>query len=497
VQRSRQELQTATTLIIMSQRDLNRISRQIIELENSRAEKKFSLQAIWQIPDEIWTSIFGYSTGTMDRAPRMETSRIREEVQWYGALVISAVCRRWRKVAMACPRIWTKVLVVSGRFKSSTFPRAQHYLSLCKGMHKTLIIDGATHVEEGHTRSLRGMWNKWRPIKRIVCILEEDGHNRGITDILKRLPLTEGIWLLRAAPDPALRIRIPHDAQYLISIPTSFGTRLEELLTESVKVSWNSPGNQALESSIKLHSYTVDWNTVHSMWPIDLFCPFSTSTLSNLRIRTTPQVTVHPFPSQPVRLIKVQELHATLKYLFENIAHRFLLPVLASITILDAANVSWEQYEEFKPWLSHTKIKSITCETMAEAGPLPTLILDIHSLSSLELQGATVSTVLSSLVSSGGENGDLPSLRKLTISSYCGDGAPILSFLHWWKGQGQAMQYLRTLDVIILADECPGLSLDLRKEIISLAQRMDRCESSSLPNLTRFTDVTAGKKCLS
>jgi F-box-like len=504
VEQRQQELQTATTLTIMAQMDVARIIRQIRELENSKAEKNFCLQAIWQVPDDIWRSIFEYSTGTMDKGPRIETSKIREEAQWYGALVISAVCRRWRKIAMACPRIWTKILVVKGQFKESTFPRIQHYLDLCEGMHKTLLIDGAPQcLDHEHVLLLLEMRNKWKPLTRIICILENDGHNRGTTNILQLLPPTKRIWLLRAVPDPLWRA--PLDHLYHVSIPASFGTTLEELLTESVQVRWGSSPT----SMIQLRSYTMDWKSVHSMWPIDLFCPFSISTLSTLRIRTTPRVTLHAFPKQHVRLANVQELHASLKYLFGEIAHRFILPVLASITILDAANVTWEQYEEFRPWLSHTKIKSMTCETMVEVGPLPKLILDLESISSLELQGATVTLVLPSLVSSArgventlafttscGDNGALPSLKKLTIASYGGDGAPILSFLHWWKQQGQDAD-LRTLDVIIPADECPGLSLDVRKEIISVAQHMDRCESLSLPSFTRFTHLMEGKKCLS
>lgn len=471
------------------------IDQQILQLRNAAIRKKFMLQAIWRVPDDIWTSVFAYATGTTIGETGRDNGWLRNEANWPGALVISLVCRRWRAVATACSKLWSNIVIVRGEFEKTAISRINHYLTLARNVGKTLLIDTSkltgSYLSDLCSLGLSLEWPDYN-LDRIVCILGNRGSSDATTRLLRLLPAATSLWVLGAS-DKQSRAVIPGGigTHYPLEIPKRLIGGLKHLVTQSAKIAW---GSELLGA--QLLSYTVDHPPVNYVSPIDVFAPDSIPTMMELHIRTAQEMGHNPVLAERVTLPRVTNLHTSISYLFGHISRRFNLPALVNLTIVDAGDAVIKDYEAIKQWISSTHIKSLVCESMGNIGPLYSLITDIDALTSLELQGETVVPVLSSLASRCSDEAAeiLPSLTHLTIASYSGGGAPILSFLEAWKGQGKSSPHLRTLNVTVFADECPGLSLEVRKAIISLAERRGRCESSSLPSLIRLTHRTAGKK---
>jgi len=365
---------------------------------------------------------------------------------------MAGVCRRWRSIALSCPRFWRRVLApasvmrYSNRKSYTTKKGIDHFrrgLQLCNGVNLDLTIPfqftfppdvDITTLEVQRLNILHAR-QTWPPV----------------------LPSPKHLWLGQHPTNEAEVIEIPLSVLSNTSHITSFG----------ISPTFASPISTVTHLVLCGRHSTLPLNALLCSLPRLVILDAKYATLSNAPVINPPQPNIH----SQLRTFGVGG--TGLAFLEQALVEGLQLPKLC---LFEIANVSSEHLASEYPSIRTHMGKHIThlgifgpCGVDGEA--LHTFIDIFPHLDTLSLHDAMTEPALQALCRAANSDGDdgglkcsMPkTVQSVIICDYQWDGAAIHQQLH----EIHASLASSGESIKIVFQDCLNIRPDIRKELCS------------------------------
>jgi len=366
---------------------------------------------------------------------------------------MAGVCRRWRNIALSCPRLWRRVLApasvtrYSNRKPYTTKKGIDHFrrgLQLCKGVNLELTIpdwftfppDVDITTLEVQRLSILNARRTWPPV----------------------LPSPKHLWL---GQDPIY-------SEVSWEIPLSFLSNTSHITSFCISPTFASPISTVTHLVLCGGHSALPINALLCSLPQLAILDAKYARLSNAPVINPPQPNIH----SQLRTFGVDG--TGLAFLEQALVEGLRLPKLR---LFEIANIGSEhlgsEYPSIRTHMSrHITHLGIfgTCDVDGEA--LHTFIDIFPHLDTLSLHDAMIEPALQALcraVDSDGDDGGLKcsmpkTVQSLIICDYQGDGAAIHQQLH----EIHASPAPSGESIKVVFQDCLNIRPDIRKELCSL-----------------------------
>jgi len=364
---------------------------------------------------------------------------------------MAGVCRRWRNIALSCPRLWRRILAPASVIFFKPCPRIvergiDHFrrgLQLCKGVNLELTIpedftfppDVDITTLEVQRLSILFASQPWPPV----------------------LPSPKHLWLGEDPTEEEISWEIPLPVLSNTSRITGFG----------ISPTFASPISTVTHLVLSGRHSTLPINTLLCSLPRLVILDAKYARISNAPVINPPQPNIH----SQLRTFGVDG--TGLAFLEQALVEGLQLPKLH---LFEIATVSSKhlasEYPSIRPHMS----KHIThlgifgaCDEDGEA--LHTFIDIFPHLDTLSLHDAMTEPTLQALCRAANNDGDdgglkcsMPkTVQSVIICDYQGDGAAIHQQLH----EIHAIPAPSGESIKIVFQDCLNIRPDIRKELCS------------------------------
>lgn len=411
------------------------------------------ISAGWKIPTEIWRMIFVETIPSQENLPLQEHLSEAYSPPDFTSLNIAGVCHRWRMIAMSCGQLWCDILIKWGPSWLKDIERIKHYLLLAGALPTCLVVtkQGSKGLPTAqYLLELLGTFNIGARAKRIICLLNP-GENNWMSRILKQLPATSDIWILKNSGRDGISYGY---------IPSKQCKSLKRLLLDAVIINWDEPA--------KLEEFTISYcghcDNSRLMAYTIAYINDSKTSLKALAVYVWKET---PPDYCGFTGYNTQTLKMSLGVLIRSFLPKCRVPNLRRIEITAASIVEEHEWEAMKSSIKFQSIKEIVCHPMFDH--LETLIhyiSDFAALSKLEIRGSSVDGMLTCMTDVYNDGCFIfPDLKQLIISSYAGSGQAIAPFIQARHAAQQIYGRSSCVFPEILLDGCTDMSLETHLEV--------------------------------
>jgi hypothetical protein len=367
---------------------------------------------------------------------------------------MAGVCRRWRSIALSCPRLWRRVLAPAyvtrvdyGAYRpyQCTFTLGNDHFrrtfQLCGGVNLeltiparfTFLLDVDITTLEAHRLAILDASQTWPPA----------------------FPSPKHLWLGQPPTNGALSREIPLSVLSNTSQITSF----------CISLTFPSPISTVTHLVLSGQHSTLPLNALLRSLPQLVILDAKDARLSNIPNINAAQPNIH----SQLRTLGVDG--TGLAFLEQALVEVLRLP---NLRLFEMANIGPEhRATKYPAMLAHmsrhiTRV-GISGKCGVDGEVLHTFIDIFPHLDTLSLHGAVTESVLQALchaANSDGDNGgpkcSMPkTVQSMMICDYQGDGEAIHQQLH----EIHASQAPSGENIKIIFQDCLNIRLDIRKEL--------------------------------
>lgn len=368
-------------------------------------------RSLWRVPTEIWCKIFAASVQIPSLATIMTAFDPSHIYIGREALIICAVCRWWRLIAMNFKALWGAIPIIH-RNKPRSISRTIHYIKL-SGMQPKILIVGTL---DGHPlpQALRSVFKRITTCRRIICWARSQSICPS-SPLLDQLPVPQELWVLRRPNAPT----IPR-----VFIPPSFCSAVKSVVIYDTRVEWMALNRLRLEEYIAIISTRGVIRSINeSIFP-------SFPTLEALKIKAKRFATLEMPPHGRTILPALQSISMR-PNLLRSLLSYYKLPNWKRLELLPPDRDEDEPWDSPEVEEASIQVIELTCPSItSHIKMLPLYILNFNKLSRFEVQGTSVDVVLGNFAIRQRKGKVIwPLLTLLVVAEYQGQGNSIVKFL--------------------------------------------------------------------